>query len=110
MEIKGLDEFLGSTKKEEQRISIGDVLEKAKETGASLDVIAKSLILTYLEFDYKKYCEIKTRYLDEVIKPSEERKTDGLGKEQIKRIKQMHELEIEILKTKLEIVNKKLGV
>lgn len=110
MEIKGLNEFLGAAKDGEKKITLGEVLDKAKETGASLDVIAKSLILTYLDFDYRKHCELKTRYLDEVIKPSEERKTDGLGKEHIKRIKQMHELEIEILKTKLEVVNKKLGV
>lgn len=110
MEIKGLSEFLGTAKDGDKKINLGEVLNKAKETGASLDMIVKSLILTYFEFDYNKYCEIKTKYLDEVIKPSEERKIDGLGKENIKRIKQMHELEIEILKTKIEVINKKLEV
>ena len=108
MEIKGLESFLNGVDKNDKAIRIGEILEKAKEQGASLSIIAKSLILTYLEFDYAKHLELKNKYLNEVVKPIENKNTDGFSKDQLKRIKQMHELEIEILKAKIEVVNKKM--
>ena len=107
MEVRGLKEFLEG-ESQETGVRVGDMIEKAKKEGLSLSTITKALILTFLELDYKKYCELKEKFFNEVIKPIEDNNTKNYNKEQLDRIKKMHELDIEILNAKLEVVNKKM--
>lgn len=99
MEIKDLEKFIkGNTK-----------LSKMKEvSGFSLNHLVKSMILTLKETNSSKYLELKNAYLNEAVKKAEEMNLKGYDKKRLGLVKNMHELEIEILKAKLEIVNKKL--
>lgn len=99
MEIKDLEKFIkGNTE-----------LSKMKEvSGFSLNHLVKSMILTLKETNSSKYLELKNAYLNEAVKKAEEMNLKGYDKKRLGFVKNMHELEIEILKAKLEIVNKKL--
>lgn len=107
MDIKGLNEFLEKEAKAEG-VGIGDVLKKVKDFGVSLDTATKALILTFSEIDKQKYLEAKNKYLLEVIKPIEEARVKNYTKDHLNTIRKMHELEIEILKAKLDVIKSKM--
>lgn len=107
MDIKGLDEFLEKETKD-KGIKIGDVLKKAKESGVSLNTATKALILTFSEIDQQKYTDLKNKYLLEVVKPIEEKRVKDYTKDHLNTIRKMHELEIEILKAKLDVIKSKM--
>lgn len=99
MEIKDLEKFIKGNNE----------LSKMKEvSGFSLNQLVKSMILTLKETNSSKYLELKNAYLNEAVKKAEEMNLKGYDKKRLGLIKNMHELEIEILKARLEIVNKKL--
>ena len=104
MEIKDMEQFL----KGKKQISLEDAIKHANSGGFSLNNIVKSLILTLKETKPEKYLELKNAYLNDAVKKAEEENLKGYGKQKLALIKNMHELEIEILKAKLEVVNKKL--
>lgn len=99
MEIKDLEKFIKGNNE----------LSKLKEvSGFSLNHLVKSMILTLKETNSSKYLELKNAYLNDAVKKAEEENLKGYDKKRLGLVKNMHELEIEILKAKLEIVNKKL--
>lgn len=104
MEIKGLDEFL----KGEKAINLKDVIEEAHSKGYSLNNIAKSLILSLQEIKHPKYLEVKNAYLNDAVKKAEEETIKNYDNKKLQYLKEYHELELEIIKAKLETVNKKL--
>lgn len=99
MEIKDFEKFIKGNNEP----------SKMKEiSGFSLNNLVKSMILTLKETNSSKYLELKNAYLNEAVKKAEEENLKGYDKKRLGLVKNMHELEIEILKAKLEIVNKKL--
>ena len=101
MDVIGLENFL-----KKDKATIKDVLGMAQSNGYSLDKAFKSLILALKKIDNEKYLELKEMYLNEAVKKAEEQSLGKYDKNQIELIKGMHELEIEISKAKLEVVNK----
>lgn len=107
MDIKGLNEFLEKETKG-KGVSIGDVLKKAQDSGVSLNTATKALILTFSEIDQQKYIDLKNKYLLEVVKPIEEDRVKNYTKDHLNTVRKMHELEIEILKAKLDVIKSKM--
>ena len=104
MEIKGLEEFL----KDNNSISLKDIIEEAHSKGFSLNNIAKSLILSLQEIKHPKSLEMKQAYLNDAVKKAEEETIKKYDKEKLQYLKEFHELEMDIIKAKLEVVNKRL--
>ena len=104
MEIKGLEEFL----KDNNSISLKDIIEEAHSKGFSLNNIAKSLILSLQEIKHPKSLEMKQAYLNDAVKKAEEETIKKYDKKKLQYLKEFHELEMDIIKAKLEVVNKRL--
>lgn len=104
MEIKGLGEFLLG----KDKITMKDVKGISKATGVSLNNVVKSFILTLKKTNKDKYLECKNSYLEDVVKKYEEETLKNYSNEQIELAKDVQELELEIIKAKMEVINKKL--
>lgn len=101
MEIKGAEKLLGQDKK----ISFEKILQAA---GGSLDILTRGLIVTLSQTDPEKAKQLKKDYFEQIIGTSTEKKMAKMTKEEIKRVKNFKDLDIEIIQEELRLINKKL--
>lgn len=84
------------------------ILTAQIEKGMSLHTIAKAVILSFKELKSDKYLPLKEQYINEVIKEREKNSIKDFDENQKCHLRDTLELEVEVLKAKIEVITKSL--
>ena len=84
------------------------VLTAQIEKGMNLHTIAKAVILSFKELKSDKYLPLKEQYINEVIKEREKNSIKNFDENQKRHLRDTLELEVEVLKAKIEVITKSL--